>query len=73
MFFSVFSRVDLCVNVINLHIIREHPNYRDLRKTVTFHQILQGGSCKWVVVLCKTCEIVNWELKCVVLGLCGLK
>jgi len=73
MFFSVFSRVDLCVNVIDLRIIRQHPNYWDLRRTVTFHQILQSGSCKRVVVLCKTYETVNWELKCVVLDLCDLE
>ncbi len=65
-FSPVFSRVDLCVNVIDLHIVREHPNYWDLQRTITIHQILQGGSCKGVVVLCKTCEAVNGELKFVV-------
>ncbi len=65
-FSPVFSRVDLCVNVIDLHIMREHPNYWDLRRTVTIRQILHGVSCKGVVVLCKTCEAVNGESKCVV-------
>jgi len=58
--------VDLCVNVVDLHIMKEHLNYRELWKTVTFHRILQGGSCKGVMVLCKTWEVVNGELKCVV-------
>ncbi len=62
----VFSRVDLCVNVIDLHMVREHPNYWDLGRTIRIHQILQGGSCKGVVVLCKTCEVVNVKLNCVV-------
>jgi hypothetical protein len=42
--------------------MKEHPHYWKLRKTVTFHQILQGGSYKGVVVLCKTCEAINGEL-----------
>jgi hypothetical protein len=36
--------VDLCVNVVNLHIMREHPNYWELQIIVTFRQILQCGS-----------------------------
>jgi hypothetical protein len=59
-------RVDLCVNVVELHIMREHPNYWELRRTITFHQILQCGSRKGVVIFCQTCEAVNGELKCVV-------
>jgi hypothetical protein len=59
--------VDLCVNVVDLHIMREHLNYWELWKTITFHQILQSGSWKGAMVLCKTCEIINGELKCVVL------
>jgi hypothetical protein len=60
-------QVDLCVNVVHLHIMREHPPYWELQKTVTFHQILQDfGSYKKAFVLCKTFEIVNGELKCVV-------
>jgi hypothetical protein len=58
-------RVDLCVNVVDLHIMKEHPHYQEFRKTVTCRQILQGGSYKGVEVLCKTC-VVNEELKCVV-------
>ncbi len=59
-------QVDLCVNVVDLHIMRKHFNYRELRRTVTFRQILQGGSNKGVVIFYKTCEAVNGELKCVV-------
>ncbi len=59
-------RVDLCVNVVDLHIMRQHFNYWELQETITFHQILQGGSCKGVVVFCKPCEVVNGELKWVV-------
>jgi hypothetical protein len=59
-------QVDLCENVFDLHIMRVHPNYWELRKMVTFCSILLGGSYKWAVVLCKTCETVSGELKCVV-------
>jgi hypothetical protein len=57
--------VDLCVNV-DMHIMKKHPNYWELQKIVTFCRISQGGSCKGVMVFCKTCEVVNGELKCVV-------
>jgi hypothetical protein len=60
-------KVDLCVNVVDMHIMRKHPNYWELPKTITFRQILQGGSRKGAIVFCKTCEIINGELKCVVL------
>jgi hypothetical protein len=43
--------VYLCVNVVELHITREHPNYWELQKTITFRQILQCGSRKGVVIL----------------------
>jgi hypothetical protein len=59
-FSPVFGRVNLCVNVIDLHIMREHHNFSDLQRTVTIRQILEGGSCKGVVVLCKTCEGSRW-------------
>jgi hypothetical protein len=60
--------VDLCENVVDLHIMRKHLNYNywELQKIITFCRILQGGSCKGAVVLCKTCEAVHGELKCVV-------
>jgi len=57
--------VDLCVIIVDLHIMGKHLNYWELQKTITFHRILQGGSYKGFVVLCKTCEAVNGELKCV--------
>jgi len=60
----------LCVNVVELHITREHPNHWELQRIVTFDQILHYGSKKGVVVLCKTCEVVYGELKCA--GFCAL-
>jgi len=55
-FFSTcVYQFDLCVNVVELHITREHLNYWELQKIVTFCQILQCGSKKGVVVLCQTC------------------
>jgi hypothetical protein len=54
------------VNVVDLHIMREHLNYWKFRRLVAFYQILQGGSYKGAMVLCKTCEVVNGGLKCVV-------
>jgi hypothetical protein len=59
-------QVDLCVNVVDLHIMRKHLYYLEFRRTVTFRQILQGGLYKGVVVFCKTCEAIDGELKCVV-------
>jgi len=59
-------QVDLCVNFVDLHIMKKHLNYWELWKIVTVCWILQGWSCKGVVVLCKTCEVVNGELKRVV-------
>ncbi len=59
-------RVDLCANVVDLHIMRKHPNYWELWKIIIVHWILQGGSCKGAMVFCKTCETINGELKCVV-------
>jgi hypothetical protein len=33
--FSIFvCWVDLYVSVVGLHIMRDHPNYRELRKTI---------------------------------------
>jgi hypothetical protein len=34
-YFQCVCQVDLCVNVVDLHIMREHPNYYELRKIVT--------------------------------------
>ncbi len=59
-------QVDLCVNVVDLHIMKRHFNYWELRKIVTFCRILQGGLCKGAMVFCKICETINGELKCVV-------
>jgi hypothetical protein len=45
-FLNVCVKVDLSVNVVELHITREHPNYLELRITIIFCQILQCGSRK---------------------------
>ncbi len=58
-FSQYVCQVDLCVNVVDLPIMKKHPNYWELRKTITFCRILQSGSCKGAVVLCKTYETVN--------------
>jgi hypothetical protein len=63
--FNVCVLGDLCVNIVDLHIMGKHLNYWELQRTITFHRILQGGSLKGAMVLCKTCEAVNEELKCV--------
>ncbi len=35
--FQCVCWVDLCVNVVvDMHIMRKHPHYRELRKTITF-------------------------------------
>jgi hypothetical protein len=54
--------VDLCVSVIDMHIMEEHPNLWELWRTVTICWILEGGSCKGVVVICKTCE-TQWGVE----------
>jgi hypothetical protein len=57
--------VDLCEIVVDMHIMKNHPNDWEFQKTITFRQILRG-SCKGLVVVCKTCELINGEWKCVV-------
>ncbi len=34
--FPCVCQVDLCENVVNLHITREHLNYWELQRTITF-------------------------------------
>jgi hypothetical protein len=65
-FSQCVCQIDLYLSVVGLYIVKKHLNYWELWKTVIVHWILQGGSCKGTVVLCKTCEAVNGELKCVV-------
>jgi hypothetical protein len=69
-FSTCVCHVYFCVSVIELHITREHPNYWELQKIITFCQIPQCGSRKGVVVICQTCEAICGELKCV--GFCAL-
>jgi len=62
------------VNVIDLHIMREHPNYWDLQRTVTFRRILQSGSFKGLWFFVKLVKQLIWSLKCVVFFLlCVIK
>ncbi len=34
--FQCVRQVNLCENVVDLHIMKEHPNYSELQKTITF-------------------------------------
>jgi hypothetical protein len=35
--FQCVRQVNLCQNVVDLHIMNEHPNYWEFRKTITFY------------------------------------